>query len=86
MRIRDTIKADIAIDVEIICNNCGKSYDMTQVQFFSHPIHGFTASFGYGSKYDTDTWSFDLCEKCLERMVSQFMYRTVNVNSLQEVV
>lgn len=51
----------------LLCNKCEKETPM------SHPgdywsenlMHFFSIGFGYGSRYDMDSWDFHLCEKCL---------------------
>ena len=56
------------------CNRCEMVYDL---EFFLEDwridhIHEFKIFFGYGSKYDEETWRFDLCEKCIEEIVGDF--------------
>ena len=31
-------------------------------------------SFGYGSRFDTDTWGIDLCDDCIEDFVTTLKY------------
>lgn len=35
-------------------------------------FQSFQLNFGYGSKFDEQTWTFDLCEKCLEEFIHTF--------------
>lgn len=53
-------------------NNCWNSTD--DDYFFSNDIHNIQLGFGYGSKFDMDNWSFDLCDNCLEELVKTFKY------------
>lgn len=53
---------------KITCNGCGKvakHIDCTDIT----PID---VEFGYGSEHDGETWSFDLCDVCVEEFVSKF--------------
>ena len=53
---------------KITCNGCGKvakHVDCTDIT----PID---IEFGYGSEHDGETWSFDLCDKCIEDFASKF--------------
>jgi hypothetical protein len=53
---------------KITCNCCGK--------VAKHPdctdITPIDIEFGYGSEHDGETWSFDLCDVCVEELVSKF--------------
>lgn len=50
-----------------ICNCCGCEIDDSLQG-------GFDVSFGYGSKYDGQNWSFELCEDCMENIIKTFSY------------
>lgn len=60
----------------ITCNKCGKTHELHgeehQREWQAEEFQGFSCSFGYGSKYDMETWSFDLCESCLKEFVNTF--------------
>ena len=53
---------------KVSCNMCGKvakhldCTDINDLQF----------EFGYGSKYDMETWSFDLCDGCVDTLIKNF--------------
>lgn len=61
---------------ELTCNKCGVtamvSGDSLESLSASHQFQSFVMNFGYGSNFDEETWSFDLCESCLEEFVSTF--------------
>jgi hypothetical protein len=38
-------------------------------------FQSFQLNFGYGSKFDEQTWTFDLCEKCLEEFIHTFQIK-----------
>ena len=57
--------------VEFGCNRCGK-LEQNADSFTENGFHNFGVNFGYGSKYDTDQWEFDLCEDCLFEVVKDF--------------
>ena len=57
------------------CNMCGEVYDVNancEEDWQMESVKEFKAHFGYGSNHDTENWKFDLCEKCIEKIVSQF--------------
>ena len=35
-------------------------------------MHKFKIGFGYASAHDGEIWNFDLCEDCIEKIVSEF--------------
>jgi hypothetical protein len=60
----------------VSCNKCGKEHE-TNGDFYNDEIktnlfHELFISFGYPSKYDCESWSFDLCEDCLVNFVESF--------------
>ena len=60
---------------QVFCNMCGEKPNQKKgFSFESDRFKNFTLSFGYGSKYDTETWSFGLCEDCLVKVISKFKY------------
>jgi hypothetical protein len=59
-----------------ICNKCGNALDPEKYEleeWMMDFIHSIEIYFGYGSGFDTEHWSFDLCEKCLVEFTSSFM-------------
>lgn len=41
----------------LICNKCGRESNHTEKVYIN---------FGYGSKFDSEKWEFNLCDDCLE--------------------
>lgn len=52
---------------EIVCNKCGKKFDMWDEQ------EGFSirTRCGYGTKYDGDEIELDLCCDCMEKLIDE---------------
>ena len=76
MRKYKTINAPTVVETSITCNKCGKVYDLEEQdleEWQAFFIHELTVRFGYASKFDGDTWNFDLCENCLEEMALSFI-------------
>lgn len=73
MRKMKEITKVVHEDKAIICNKCGKEVDLENADDFEENLfHPFKVSFGYGSKFDLETWYFDLCEDCLLEFVETF--------------
>ena len=53
--------------VKTTCDRCGKV--KKEGDWHTPDLLSFRQSFGYGSDYDQDEISFDLCEKCLFEML-----------------
>lgn len=60
----------------ITCNKCGKTTESSKGNkldiFQEYLFQSFSLHFGYGSKFDEETWKFDICEDCLEQFVNTF--------------
>jgi len=52
---------------KLICDGCGKESNND----YDTDITSFNIEFGYGSKFDTETWYFDLCDECMERTFNE---------------
>ena len=50
--------------VAIKCDRCHKEYSND----YDHDITPIQIEFGYGSKFDTEIWNFDLCDECIEEV------------------
>jgi len=59
--------------LSLTCDCCGKTVD-GEMEVLSSDINDFHINFGYGSKFDMDTWNFDVCDECLEKWVSTFKH------------
>jgi hypothetical protein len=77
MREHKIINAPKVIESKVVCNKCGLEYDDEKSEHGYEEwqwdtIHAFKVEFGYGSKHDLEKWNFDLCENCIEELVSTF--------------
>lgn len=81
MRKYDKKLQEVEVLTHIKCNNCGKTdkllekeepVDMIRDMFVTSHYHNFNIVFNYGSKFDTEQWSFDLCEDCIEEITNNF--------------
>lgn len=68
----------------VTCNKCGVSEDRSDGNCnseygdyydtgYDDTFASFETNFGYGSRYDNEHWSFDLCEECLTELVKTFV-------------
>lgn len=73
MRIYETQTVEKDIVTSIICNKCGKEFKNT-TEFYPgfDNCHHFEIKFGYGSKFDGWTQSFDLCDACMIKFIKSF--------------
>ena len=55
----------------IFCNMCGKKIKMENDRV-REGVLSVEKSWGYFSEKDGEVHSFDLCEKCYDRLISQF--------------
>lgn len=76
MRKREEVKEMREViafhETDIICNKCGNK--MTDGELNGEQFQYIPVSFGYGSRFDNESWGFDLCEDCLEEFVKTFEY------------
>lgn len=63
----------------VVCNKCGKEIPIRHDEFDQEGIYGFSVCFGFGSKYDLEKWSWDLCESCLEDLVFSFKHMPAGI-------
>lgn len=83
--IRGETRRVTRYDVEFVaktitCNKCGKSADIKEGDYYDfhfkrEEFPTIELSFGYGSKWDREHWSFNLCEECLETFVESFVHK-----------
>lgn len=52
-----------------VCNMCGKEFDMWDVEEDFHIYHDI----GYGSQFDGNTIDCDLCSKCLDKLLTEYL-------------
>lgn len=59
----------------VTCNNCGKHLEISDLDpeaFFPSIMHSFEFEGGYGSEFDYERITFDLCDDCLIKIFSKF--------------
>jgi len=57
--------------LEVICNQCGRKL-LVENGYLKEGCFSADNVFGYFSSRDGERHSFDLCEKCYEKLVAQF--------------
>lgn len=71
-----TMKEEKQLVKSITCNCCGKTTELDgedyQREWKLNEFQHLNLIFGYGSKFDMDSWTFDLCEDCLLEYVKTF--------------
>lgn len=64
------------IENHIACNKCGIATQLSNNEiareYVKEQYSEIQLSFGYGSSWDSQNWSFDLCEDCLRELVKSF--------------
>ncbi len=51
----------------IVCNKCGKEFDVWDIQ----EDFSFVKTLGYGTKYDGDKLNLHLCCNCMEEIIEE---------------
>lgn len=70
-----TEERDIVVSESVVCNKCGKeSIKKEDDHWFGEDFQHIHLSFGYGSSFESERWSFDLCDGCLIDIVRTFKY------------
>jgi hypothetical protein len=64
--------------IDTICDKCGISSKEEREKGNEVYFESFEIEWGYGSKYDTDKWTWDLCESCIEEIL-----KDVNVTKIE---
>lgn len=62
---------------EICCNKCGRATkfeDDSDTDYSINEYQTINVGFGYGSRFDMQSWSFELCEDCLVDLLKTFKY------------
>ena len=56
---------------KVVCNCCGKEIPLIREDMWEDYFHA-EKNWGYLSNQDGRTDSFDMCQDCYEKMISQF--------------
>lgn len=77
MREYKEINTKKLVESKLVCNKCGLTYDDEKSEhdyeeWQWETMFPFKIHFGYSTKHDLENWEFDLCEKCIEEIVSTF--------------
>jgi len=65
--------------IAMICNKCGKQEDGENIDNWS-TIETWQHNFGYGSRFDTDTIEFELCDGCYQEFIDTFKQPPTIIN------
>ena len=75
-------KVDVTIDV--ICDYCGNSCKkLIGTNIHKKPIYNFEymtleSTWGYGSDKDTEHWSAEVCESCVDKKFKNIKFKKTN--------
>ena len=81
MRIEAESNITVIVADSVICNRCGEEIKKNEFGYFDEHLH-IEKKWGYGSRFDGDTHSFDLCHACYEWFIDSFKLKTT-VTSLR---
>lgn len=70
--------------LEVICNKCGKKL-MVDRGIAHQGVLSISYGWGYFSKRDGETHSFDLCEECYDDLIKSFII-PINIEERNEIV
>lgn len=78
MEIREEKMMPQKVITDVICDCCGKSCvnlnnDMKLLEFMK-----LEATWGFGSNHDTEEWTAQLCEKCVEEKLKFVKFKKSN--------
>jgi len=84
MRTHKLIASQELVENKVVCNKCGLTFDDEKSPHGYEvwqwdAIHHFAVEFGYGSDHDLHAWTFDLCEDCIEEVVSTFKIKPESI-------
>jgi len=67
---KKTVCEEAELD-EVFCNCCGEKIEKDKYGYLIDYFHG-DKIWGYNSSLDGEEHSFDLCEKCYEKIIKSF--------------
>ncbi len=77
MRVTESKKVERVVLVDIICDSCGDScQELATGEFNSMSL---SAQWGYGSPKDTEQWSADICEKCVDEKLTFVKFKREHI-------
>jgi len=59
------INQTVEIPEKVTCDFCKKVMKINSCDSFAGA--SFQLHFGYGSRYDTEIWGFDICDDCVDK-------------------
>ena len=62
------------IVANIFCDKCGKTILVKKTEYNFIRGGQVEMKFGYGSKYDSDLYRFELCDECVENFLKSFKH------------
>ncbi|MDR1560720.1 MAG: hypothetical protein LBS84_13725 [Clostridiales bacterium] len=71
MRIYNTVQTETQEVESVTCNKCGKPIKKEPYGYWDTFI-SVEKTWAYGTEWDGETHSFDLCEHCYRELIAQF--------------
>lgn len=71
MRIYKKVNMTVKKTDEVVCNMCGENILKNKDGYFNDHLH-IEKDWGYHSEKDLQFDCFDLCEKCYDKIISEF--------------
>ncbi len=72
MKTTKVVRVSTVVEDRTYCNKCGDDLNFGPLINDTLPHIHIEHIWGYGSKYDFEQHSFDICEKCFEKMKKTF--------------
>jgi len=79
---KDVLVAEKKI-VDVICNMCGEKIEKTENDVL-HDYFQANKEWGYFSDIDGEKHSFDLCQNCYKKLISQFKISATKSREYEE--
>lgn len=76
MEVKKTVKKEVSVITDIICDCCGNTCK-SSVDF---EYMNLEADWGYGSEKDMERWSAHICEKCVDEKLSFIKFKKENID------
>lgn len=70
--------------LEMTCNKCGKKMNVNN-GIVDQGVLNITYGWGYFSKKDGETHSFDICEECYDQLIKTFLI-PIDIEERNEIV